>query len=288
MDVLLQFTANWILPVIFFLLVFGFCTMIIVEMLDSMLRWKSRLLARIINRILGNNLGSKFWNHIWANPLGEKNTPAYISPNVFSSIVMHWLIVDFQVPMKKTVDTNEISDALVPLSSESPVLGRLLNSLVEQAGIQNIPSDQYYDYLGKGLENWFMAALDQVSFKYKRLAQKALFSVGIAVAAFSNFDVIEMVSQLWKTSLLKELVDLSEKAGKPVTIDVSLFTTLPLGWDQGDFAIFANPSLVIVKIFGILIGGFLIFISSQYIYDFVKKKTSVGSYAEEKAPPSTA
>ena len=282
MDVLLQFTANWILPVIFFLLVFGFCTMIIVEMLDSILRWKSNLLAKTIDQILGNDLGSKFWKHILANPLGEKNTPAYLSPYVFSSIVMHWLMVDFHVPLKKSVDASKISDAFVPLSSESPILGSLLNSLVEQAGIQDIPRNQYYEYLKKGLENWFMTALDRVSFKYKQLAQKALFLVGIVVAAFSNFDVIEMVSQLWKTSLLKELVDLSQKTGQSVIIDESLFISLPLGWNQGDLAILAKPTLVIVKVIGIVIGGFLIFISSQYIYDFVKKKTSVGSYAEEK------
>ncbi len=74
-------------------------------------------------------------------------------------------------------------------------------------------------------------------------------------------------------SLMKELVDLSQKAGQEIQIETSLFTNLPIGWQLTNSDLFINPVALILKIAGIVLGGFLIFVTAQYIYDFVKRKS---------------
>ena len=310
MELLLQVATNWILPVIFFLVAFGFGTMIIVEALDSRLRWKAQLLANTIKQILGEDLADRFWKSILVNPLGVTRTPSYISANIFATTILHWLILDYHVPLKKRASTDRLSNemlaALQPLSSEFPeldmivqhamehaqtqgeilaaieplrptshVLVAILQYILEQAQIQNVPVENYYDHFHQGLKDWFYHATDQISSRYTRIAQTALLAVGTLIAAVANFDVINMVSHLWKASLLKELVDIAQKSGKPMPeLDQTLFTTLPLGWSSFDLAVPRTPGWLIVKVGGITIGGFLIFISAQYIYQYVKRRTN--------------
>lgn len=71
---------------------------------------------------------------------------------------------------------------------------------------------------------------------------------------------------------MKELVDLAQKAGQQIQIETSLFTTLPIGWQQPDSNLTITPAIIFLKMVGITLGGFLIFITAQYIYDFVKRR----------------
>jgi hypothetical protein len=97
MEFLLQIATNWVLPAIFFLFVLSFCTMIVVELLDSIFRWKSRFLRTAIKKILGAELENKFWKNALANPLGDVVAPPYLHPEIFASIIMRWITVGVPV-----------------------------------------------------------------------------------------------------------------------------------------------------------------------------------------------
>jgi hypothetical protein len=287
MDVLLKFTTNWIIPVIFFLAVFSFLTMIIVELLDARLQFKSRLLDRAIRHILGTRLRDRFFNNIIVNPLSESKSPAYISERTFATIVMHWLVLDHGFPGKRFDEHpgEAIKEVIKSLTKEAPIVAGLLEYLLEQAYIQNIESSRFYDYFEEEIAQWFGHALDRVSSQYKALAGTELMLVGIFVAVLANFDVINMVASLWKAALIKELADLYDKAGQPLSgIDTSLFTTLPLGWHATDWkTLFTSPIALVLKITGLSLGGFLIFVCAQYIYDYVKKQANPGRASTESA-----
>ena len=274
MDVFLKFTTTWIIPVIFFLAVFSFCTMIIVELLDARLRLKARLLDRAIRQILGTRLRDRFFESVIANPLGESMSLAYISEKIFAQLVMHLLVIDCKFPRRGDESSKEeIMSVIISLRHEAPIIASLLEYLKDQAYIQDIDFYQYYIYFEEEIAQWFGYTLERISNQYKVLAGKMLMLVGLIVSILANFDVINMVVILWKAALIKDLADLYDKVGQPLTgIDTSLFTTLPLGWRTSDLEILTNPIALVIKIVGLSLGGFLIFVCAQYIYDYVKKR----------------
>jgi len=287
MDLLLKVATNWILPVFFFLAIFGFCASVIVEILDSFARWKARILSGTIEQILGRSMADDFWRNILANPLGERRTPSYLPAHIFPDVIMHWLVMKDGSPLRYPAQSkgfaHELRNTIEPLQRASAPLFTILSFLIEQAEIENIAPADYYSFLQKGLQQWYYSVLDRMASQYKRLAQRALVAVGIVIAVAANFDVIKMVSQLWKTSLLKELVELAEKTSQPLpNLDETLFTTLPLGWSASDMVMFSSVPAFLVKIVGLAIGGFLIFISAQYIYEYVKRRQYAQAAAATK------
>lgn len=282
MDIFLKFTTTWIIPVIFFLAVFSFITMIIVELLDARLQLKAHLLDRSIRQILGARLRDRFFNNVIANPLGETKPPAYFSERLFARLLMHLLVSDYDFPSSRInpeyleLIVEKVKGAIKSLEKEAPIIASLLEYLLAQFIAQNIPSESNYEFFEEEIAQWFGHTLDRISSQYKALAGKMLMLVGTIVAVLANFDVINMVVILWKAALIKELADLYDKAGQPLTsIDTNLFTTLPLGWHLSDWEmLLANPIAFVLKIFGLGLGGFLIYVCAQYIYDYTKKRTN--------------
>jgi hypothetical protein len=305
MEFFLQIATNWVLPAIFFLFVLSFCTMTVVELLDSILRWKSQFLRTAIKKILGAELENKFWKNALANPLGEVVTPPYLHPDIFASIIMRWITVGVPVEsdgedipssaenQEETLlpkiesegvfsSIKDIRQKIKGLARMSPFLGRLLIVLADKAILDNSISVAVFSQsLETRIANWFSDILYQVGGQYKRFVQKMLFLIGLFVALITNFDVIKMISALWKMSLMKELVDLSQKAGQQIQIETSLFTNLPIGWQQTEYDLIMTPIAFVIKMAGIILGGFLIFVAAQYIYDFVKRKAT--KYDKESA-----
>jgi hypothetical protein len=276
MDFLLQM-SNWVLPAVFFLLVFSFLTMTLVEMVDTGFNFRSCFIKKGIFKILGDELAPPFLENAIVNPLREKTAPSYIEPGIFAYIIMLWVMrgnQDLSIPesqeSKTDLSIKQMQKNINLLAKKSHHLYNLLKTLATKTAFQTNIAQEFSARLEESLKQWYADAQYQIDGYYKRCVQKQLMIFGFIVAAFANFDLIRMVSVLWQLSMQMQRADLAQKTGQHIDIDISPLTPLPLGWQRSDFAIFTDIFAFFVKFLGISIGAFLIFIFAQYIYDFVK------------------
>jgi len=90
MDTLLQVTASWILPAMFFWFLFSIIAMITIEIYQRFAKSRQKGLEEVLKALLGESSTTKFYQHALVNPLedekrnhnntkNEDRRPSYIS-----------------------------------------------------------------------------------------------------------------------------------------------------------------------------------------------------------------
>lgn len=275
MDTILQVATNWILPGLFFWLMFSFMAVTIIEAVASYFKWREKSLEDAIRLQLGPDLFEEFYNHNLVNPL-EDRRPAYISSTLFAKVIMGWMLKKSKdAELKAGADQNTVIQHMEAniqaLSLNNPELGNVLTTIMTEASIRTSMVPEMMNLIQTDLENWFMETVSHMSSVYKKRIQLAALVVGITLAVTFNFDILSMTSHLWRMSLIKDFIGLSETAKQALQpIEIEIYTQLPLGWSQGNMPLY--PADWVVKIAGFYASGFLIAIGSQYSYDLLKRQ----------------
>ncbi len=125
-------------------------------------------------------------NELYAHPLIDtlsqpgSSRPSYISPQTFSTALVHVLSIDGSVEnLKKS------------LENRSKPLNKLLGSMLDDA-------QDNLDIFKAKVEDHYNAVMDRVGGWYKRRTQFMMFFVGLVLAGCLNVDSIYIVQQLQK------------------------------------------------------------------------------------------
>lgn len=265
MDTLLQVTASWILPALFFWFLFSFIAMTIIEFIQNFRKSRQKGLEEAIKKLLGKEFTVEFYKHALVNPL-EDNKPSYISRSLFAKVVMEWLLTYTKVkkPTKKYTLNEIIQKNIQAIAQKDTELGDVLKTIVDQADLKTDKDSEFLDLVQKDLEIWFIEAVSIWSSVYGRRLQLVTILVSLVVAAVANFDVIDITVRLWTTSKYPELQALNQTP----QFDINQFIMLPVGWYSNYLP--SNLTEWILKIVGIYLGAFFIAIGSQFAYNLAK------------------
>jgi hypothetical protein len=170
------------------------------ELIESFIRFRSRDLKKGIKNLLHRqDLVKDFFNHPLIKPLGEN--PSYIPARTFSLAL--WNLATREA-------TEEKRDA-AGLTQSMDVIRGLIASLDDgkYKAIKIsllIMVDQAGNDIGKAqanIEEWYNAAMDRVSGRYKRRVQWMLIGIGLLAAASLNIDTINVARVFWYNETLR-------------------------------------------------------------------------------------
>lgn len=289
METLLQVATSWILPAFFFWFIFSFIATIIIEFISTVIKSRQKGLENVLELLMGSQLKDDLYAHELVNPLRnnkERSNPAYISKYLFAKVIMDWILVKIDFDSLDMPNTNKfVLKNIEALAKKDAGFGKTLTTITIQARLKTTDIPAYLKQIQDDLEYWFEEAANQKSSSYRMSMQYVVYLVSIFVAAITNFDPINMTTRLWETSKYNELISLIEKAETikklfENEIDISLFTTLPLGWYSIN-----TPSTILgwtIKVIGICLGGVFIAIGSQYVHEFLQNKMNGKEEKEEK------
>jgi hypothetical protein len=274
MDTLLQVTASWILPALFFWFLFSLIAMILIEVAQRFNNSRQKGLQEIITNLMGDDLRKDFESHALANPL-ENARPSYISHVLFAKVIMDWLLQSprAQTPNRK-LDKNSVYKTMATnterLAEKNADFGKVLQTLVVQANLRTERIPEFLDMVQKDLEIWFDNAVNQMTPVYGARLQRLTILISLLVAFVANFDVINITVRLWETSKYAELLNLTEKTGQTLQIDILSITKLPVGWYIHDLP--GSSAGWLLKIVGLGLGAFFIALGSQYVFNLFRRQ----------------
>lgn len=274
MDTLLQVAASWILPALFFWFLFSLIAMILIEVAQRFNNSRQKGLQEIITNLMGDDLRKDFERHALANPL-ENARPSYISDILFAKVIMDWLLQNPGAQTRnkkldkdsvyKTMETN-----IEHLAEKNADFGKVLKALVVQANLRTEKLPEFVDTVQKDLEAWFDNAVNQMTPVYGARLQRLTILVSLLVAFVANFDVINITVRLWETSKYAELVNLTEKTGQTIQLDINNITKLPVSWYIQDLP--HSGPVWLLKIVGLCLGAFFIALGSQYVFNLFRRQ----------------
>lgn len=277
MDTILQVATNWILPGLFFWLMFSLMAITIIEAIASLLKWREKSLEDAISLQLGDLLTKVFYAHNLVNPL-EDRKPAYISSTLFAKVIMSWMLKKGEASKLNTgADSNTVIQYMEKnvseLSKDNPDLGNVLTTIMTEASIRTSNIIEMMNFIQADLENWFSETVSHMSSVYKKKIQITALVVGIVLAGVFNFDILSMTSHLWQMSLIKDYAGISETTSQEVQqTNLQAYIQLPLGWSKENTPAENDLAGMFVKFMGIYASGFLIAIGSQYSYDILRRQ----------------
>lgn len=332
MEGLLQLAANWILPALFFWFVLSFVTKTIVEITLNIVNADSSMLRSAIHHLLGDILESKFYEHPFLVTSTKEpdiksaenkwwlkffrfikmpsRLPSNVSPTLFARIIIDWILQEDVDKVKKTYTDVEYTEARVEtLSKNHPHLGSVLLAIVRHARQKTDENKTLIGEMQNSLESWFSAAFESKKKNYRQQYLLTAILTGIMLSVLVNFDVVQMTSQLWHASQLREYAELSQEIGQKIMILPEEYITTPIGWeftivegeDHGPLGFDAPREYVVkfpdrssrnkwhvisnlpasfdyfgwaIKWLGLFIGGFLVGVGAQYINDLLQKPKS--------------
>jgi hypothetical protein len=229
METLLQVTASWILPALFFWVLLSLITMMIVELIQSLSGSRQKGLEEVLKTMMGEELAKKFYSHALVVPLG-KYKPAYISSSLFAKVILDWILPKAQVPAQDNTAKEQRVDVSAPVDSQSKNkvyectqieisnLARknagfacVIQAIVDQANMKSGKLSEFIDLIQTDLENWFLGAVNQMSPVYGGRLRWVTLTVSLFVAIAANFDVVSITSRLWITSKYMEVLNIVEK-----------------------------------------------------------------------------
>ena len=223
--------------VLMYLLLSLMCTTI-VELMSTMLRWRSKTLKDTIEKIIDNpDLLERFYKHgliadvKYASSGGNqktssdaattpsdgsprasdatetqpKNHPSYIDGHTFAKALIH------VVSKGKSLTITELQGAIEKLPSS-----RIRDVLLANIEAGSATLTQIYTELGI----WFDAAMDRLSGDYKRLAKFWTIVIALLVACIFNADTISVGRSLWMDETLRghmvnAATQIVDKSGQP-------------------------------------------------------------------------
>jgi hypothetical protein len=163
------------------------------ELLSVVLSWRARFLEKGL-RTMFDREGAGLTDSVLGSPFIEEikkpdrvlgrtlNVPAYLPSSSFARAVVDRL----KVPLDLPDDTPE-------------PIRRKLETLARETG------DDVNQYR-RSLEEWFDASMRRVSSWSKRRARIVLFCVASPVAAFTNADLGDVTSRLWRDDAVRAAV----------------------------------------------------------------------------------
>lgn len=198
-----------------YLLVSLLCSAI-VEGAEAVLKRRSSDLERGIGELLHDpNLLARLYNHPLINGLfkgtykpGMRDLPSYIPSRSFSLAIMDLLI------SPNAAQHQGVAGAAGPrtgaVSTTALVDGMTDDSLADQArhAVLTLVNAAAGDAqkARENIEFWFDTAMDRVSGRYKRRAQRALFVIGLTVAVGLNIDTVRILRELMTNKSKREAV----------------------------------------------------------------------------------
>ena len=262
------------------------------ELLEGLLRYRSKNLERGIVQLAGKALTGQIFAHPLVRALyqGETKKPSYIPANIFA------LALVSELAKKAPSEASPASvRTLVTVEGLPPAMRTALGTLAEQAENRLEPFVAL-------VEGWYNATMDRVSGWYKRHAQLVLLLVGLALALALNIDVISVGQLVARNSALRaNLVAASRTLPPPppvgaspnVVSDVDQLASLslPLGWtpiDEKDPRnLPTSPAGWLIKVFGFLLTALGVSLGAPFWFDVLNRLSVVRSTVKpgEKAGP---
>jgi hypothetical protein len=272
-------TLDVAIGMIFTFLAFSLFISSLVEVIASMLKWRSNSLQKGVRDLLNDpkftGLAMQLYNHALINPrqpgMADKNKaptssevisnwrkrPAYINAAQFADALIDIVHIagddkksnDKDAPSMKTAIDNKVKD---------PQLNDMLTGVVVRA-----KGD--LKEVHQALADWFDNAMDRVGGAYKRRTQLCGFVLALIIAAILNVSAINIGRTLWLQPMLAQAISpqLTKEIAKTddlTKVDVSqTFDTLakfniPIGWKREDIKNFYSGGLPCLA----LIAGWLI------------------------------
>ena len=303
-----------------YLLVSLLCSAI-VEGAEAILKRRARDLERGIAELLRDDaLVAKLYNHPLINGLFKgdykpamRNLPSYIPSRSFALAIMDLLIspdaaahagvTGAAAPTTKTI-------AMPPLSGPAGQAQHAMITLINAAAGDARKARE-------NIELWFDTAMDRVSGRYKRRAQRALFVIGLVVAVGLNIDTVRMLRELMTNKAKREAVvaiatnyaSKQPAATADVTQQITTATDqlgmlgLPLGWppclkcDQRKVKLFDRcwqqcwarnlGHAAGLTIFGWLLTAFAVCLGAPFWFDVLNKFIVVRSTVKPREKSGT-
>lgn len=189
----------------------------VLELLESMIRRRSKFLKEAIDKALSDpslscNYADLFYKHPQIKTLqqGDKKYPSYINPEVFSEVLIDIVINQYEKEhsvLNQATQKYELSDTVSEKSKEQRLkealkalqnsdLGVLLNSFRNT-------SDKI-EHLQKKITEWYNAYMERLGGWFKRSTHKLLFVSGFVVAAGINFDLVKITQEIYNNSEVRE------------------------------------------------------------------------------------
>jgi hypothetical protein len=312
METLLQVTASWVLPALFFWFVLSLGAMTIVEFLQRYTRSRQRALEEAIQKLLGSDLTARFFQHKLVNPLGTADDsapdatrssqgmrsrnakrarlpwqlkwdkPAYISSSLFAKVIMDFLLPKMAVkarskPPAKDAIVRSILENVDALEQSSREFSRVVRAMVVQADMKTESLPAFIELLDKDLAFWYDASMNQMTPIYGSRLQWWTLGVSFVIAVVANFDVIEITSRLWTTSKYIEELDLLEKLHQlqgwtPLYEQPDLNLIKTLPVGWHTELLSSEPVYWLLKGLGIYLGTYFIALGSQYAFNLTRRQ----------------
>jgi hypothetical protein len=266
------------------------------EVIASILSLRANTLVEAVRNMLKNgdrDLAAELLLHpLIARTARPGEKPSYIASRAFAQALFD-LLAPAAGAQQRTIQ--DLRDGVAKLPDDK--LRRTLLGLIDS-------SQGNLDAAREKVEHWFDDTMARVGGWYKRMAQQIIFALGLLLCVALNADAIMIVRELWSDEALRRAIvaeaEMKVHGGMPaeasesraafglVAAEVRKANTPPIGWSStaGDFR--ARPSTFgewLLKILGIALSSFAIFLGAPFWFDFLNQVINVRLSGN---PPKTA
>lgn len=265
------------------------------EVLEGMLKHRSKDLELGIKEMLatkdGDDMIQKIYDHPLISSLFKGNYETASSSGKLPSYIpsRNFALALLDVVRKSNQEIKDLRGAAQSFGN-AKVSGALV------ALIDN--TEGKADQVREQVEHWFDSSMDRVSGWYKRRSQVLLVSFGIAIAGAANVDSIDIVRTLSTDGGVRDAlvsqahaaVSSGEQAKVTPQDSIKQLRTLglPIGWDLYKRTERAWPNSFldwIMKTIGVLVTGIAVSLGAPFWFDLLNKFMVVRSTVkpEEKS-----
>jgi hypothetical protein len=266
------------------------------ELLAAMLRLRGRNLRMTLkNLLIDEKKGSSgIYEAFITNPLykqlsfkygrGVSNPPSYIDTDSFRTILFDIILGEegLESQLKSKID-----------ALENEEMRRILKQIIRDA-------DGKIDVFKQRIGDWYDSIMDRATGYYKRMTQKILILVGIAMAVILNADTLALYRSLESNpETLEQLVAAAEVVAENESVDdlvetdlefevaleqlrrmkgevEELRSPLGMGWQNIDLAEMTAYSWA-VKVLGWIITAIAISLGAPFWFDLLRKIVNLRS-----------
>lgn len=229
---------------LFIWIILSFATLQIQEWISQRTNARAGFLEKtILNMLLDPQLVDIFYNHpmirILCSPdsKGKLQKPPYIPNKTFAKAVLDVIVgPGISGESIDNLSLTEIQENLRRVAETNPNLSRLLDHIIKiqktkTPDLQASNMEMIIAESIKNLEEWYLLAMQQASYWYKREAQKASFIIGLVLALIFNVDSIHIANYLWREPAMRQALIAQasyQEAQSIANLPSSL--TIPIGW----------------------------------------------------------
>ncbi|WP_461147265.1 hypothetical protein [Spirosoma pulveris] len=199
---------------IFIFFVFSVFVSGIVELINSLIEQRARMLRIALDKLLGTVLNDEFFDHQLTKIkeqrfAGFRKPINYLSAESFSTVLID-LLTRSAGPLPPGLKPTEATFAKIRQLSSQPSAEKF-KTVIDLIEPLLAKSDNFQMFKSE-LEKWYNGYMEQVSGWFKRYAQGVVWGVSIAVTLVLNVDTIHLTNQLFNDNGLRDrLVDAAVK-----------------------------------------------------------------------------